>query len=157
MHTGPHGWRVQQAAASHGGADGLFHDRSHAAEERFFQKLEAEVDKCGRFTARLVAELRERLKQLQVRLCFRFFFPEAGSSPRCGDGLGVSGAAVWSRLSSRQLVSRGCNSSACLKLQVWCLCAAQLLVTQCSTRTVVCPCPHRAAAAPLAATLLPPA
>lgn len=36
-----------------------------AAEERFFQKLEAEVDKCGKFTARLVAELRERLKQLQ--------------------------------------------------------------------------------------------
>ncbi len=43
---------------------------SCAAEERFFQKLEAEVDKCGRFTARLVAELRERLKQLQVCCCW---------------------------------------------------------------------------------------
>ncbi|KAL4855568.1 Vacuolar transporter chaperone 4 [Chlorella vulgaris] len=40
-------------------------DRRDSAEERFFQKLEAEVDKCGKFTARLVAELRERLKQLQ--------------------------------------------------------------------------------------------
>lgn len=39
-----------------------------AAEERFFQKLEAEVEKCGQFTARLVAELRERLKQLQGKV-----------------------------------------------------------------------------------------
>lgn len=39
-----------------------------AAEERFFQKLEAEVEKCGSFTARLVGELRERLKQLQGRV-----------------------------------------------------------------------------------------
>ncbi len=41
---------------------------SPAAEERFFQKLEAEVDKVGTFTARLVSELRERLKQLQGRV-----------------------------------------------------------------------------------------
>lgn len=40
-------------------------DRRDSAEERFFQKLEAEVEKCGNFTARLVGELRERLKQLQ--------------------------------------------------------------------------------------------
>lgn len=39
-----------------------------AAEERFFQKLEAEVEKCGAFTARLVGEMRERLKQLQGRV-----------------------------------------------------------------------------------------
>ena len=39
-----------------------------AAEERFFQQLEGQVDKCGTFTARLVAELRERLKQLQARV-----------------------------------------------------------------------------------------
>ncbi|EFN52611.1 hypothetical protein CHLNCDRAFT_58814 [Chlorella variabilis] len=43
-------------------------DRRDSAEERFFQKLESEVDKCGKFTARLVSELRERLKQLQGRV-----------------------------------------------------------------------------------------
>lgn len=43
-------------------------DKRDSAEERFFQKLEAEVEKCGTFTARLVGELRERLKQLQGRV-----------------------------------------------------------------------------------------
>ena len=38
-----------------------------AAEERFFQKLEGEVEKCNAFTARVVAQLREGLKQLQAR------------------------------------------------------------------------------------------
>lgn len=74
--TGPHGLGCSRQAALHRGADWLFHDPFHAAEERFFQKLEAEVDKCGRFTARLVAELRERLKQLQVRLCFWVFLKQ---------------------------------------------------------------------------------
>ncbi|PSC71737.1 VTC domain-containing [Micractinium conductrix] len=43
-------------------------DRRDSAEERFFQTLEGEVEKCGAFTARLVGELRERLKQLQGRV-----------------------------------------------------------------------------------------
>ncbi|KAF6262836.1 VTC domain-containing protein [Scenedesmus sp. NREL 46B-D3] len=38
-----------------------------AAEERFFQKLEAEVEKVGKFTQRVVAELRQRLSNLQPK------------------------------------------------------------------------------------------
>uniref|UniRef100_A0A383VD06 SPX domain-containing protein n=1 Tax=Tetradesmus obliquus TaxID=3088 RepID=A0A383VD06_TETOB len=38
-----------------------------AAEERFFQKLEAEVEKVGKFTQRVVAELRQRLANLQPK------------------------------------------------------------------------------------------
>eukprot|EP00887_Chlorella_sp_A99_P007155 scaffold2.g7155.t1 len=37
----------------------------NTAEERFFKALEAEVDKVGRFTAKLTADLRARLGQLQ--------------------------------------------------------------------------------------------
>jgi SPX domain protein involved in polyphosphate accumulation len=42
-------------------------DRRDNAEERFFQLLEAEVDKVGRFTAQVVEGLRERLFLLQSR------------------------------------------------------------------------------------------
>ena len=40
-------------------------DRQDTAEERFFQRLEAEVDKVGSFTGRIVCELRSRLETLQ--------------------------------------------------------------------------------------------
>jgi SPX domain protein involved in polyphosphate accumulation len=38
-----------------------------AAEERFFQKLEGEVDKIGKFTQRLVDELRAKLRSLNPK------------------------------------------------------------------------------------------
>jgi SPX domain protein involved in polyphosphate accumulation len=38
-----------------------------AAEERFFQKLEGEVDKIGKFTQRLVDELRAKLRALNPK------------------------------------------------------------------------------------------
>lgn len=41
--------------------------QADAAEERFFRKMEAEVDKVGKFTQRVVAELRSRLGRLQPR------------------------------------------------------------------------------------------
>eukprot|EP00877_Chromochloris_zofingiensis_P009475 jgi/Chrzof1/4781/Cz14g26070.t1 len=41
--------------------------QADATEERFFQKLELEVDKVGKFTQRVVAELRQRLQQLQPK------------------------------------------------------------------------------------------
>ncbi|GAB4819711.1 hypothetical protein N2152v2_006757 [Parachlorella kessleri] len=40
-------------------------DRRDSAEERFFRRLEAEVDKVGRFTGQLVDDLRNRLRAVQ--------------------------------------------------------------------------------------------
>lgn len=40
---------------------------SDAAEERFFQRLEGEVDKIGKFTQRLVDELRAKLRSLNPK------------------------------------------------------------------------------------------
>eukprot|EP00775_Hariotina_reticulata_P007348 gene7348-7559_t len=41
--------------------------QADAAEERFFQKLEIEVDKVGKFTQRIVNELRARLATMQPK------------------------------------------------------------------------------------------
>ena len=43
-------------------------DKRDSAEEQFFSKLEAEVEKIGGFTAQLVAELRGRLQALQTNV-----------------------------------------------------------------------------------------
>jgi SPX domain protein involved in polyphosphate accumulation len=42
-------------------------DSRDSAEEHFFRKLEAEVEKVGNFTAKIVEGLRERLFQLQAQ------------------------------------------------------------------------------------------
>lgn len=41
--------------------------QADAAEERFFRRMEAEVDKVGKFTQRVVSELRSRLARLQPK------------------------------------------------------------------------------------------
>ncbi|GBG00375.1 vacuolar transporter chaperone [Raphidocelis subcapitata] len=41
--------------------------KADASEERFFQKLEAEVEKVGKFTGKVVDELRQRLANLKPK------------------------------------------------------------------------------------------
>ena len=65
-----------------------------AAEERFFQKLEGEVEKCNAFTARVVAQLREGLKQLQARARSATDESQRDAMLEVGGGGGGGGAVV---------------------------------------------------------------